>query len=142
MVIHLFGDRLKELRKEHNLTQEEISEICQVAKQTISNWENNVTQPPFDIVKRLAQYFSVTIDYLLNFNQKDVDNMEKLKTALKEAGMWDYSIDDMSREDFKKAMQIVAMLKNKNNDKAQFYKKKDYDSLAKFIDDVVVLKRH
>ena len=118
MVIHLFGDRLKELRKEHNLTQEEISEICQVAKQTISNWENNVTQPPFDIVKRLAQYFSVTIDYLLNFNQKDVDNMEKLKTALKEAGMWDYSIDDMSREDFKKAMQIVAMLKNKNNDKA------------------------
>mgnify|MGYP003104084362 FL=1 len=39
--------------------------------------------------------------------------MEKLKTVLKEAGMWDYNIDDMSREDFEKAMQIVAMLKEK-----------------------------
>ena len=113
MVIHLFGDRLKELRKERNLTQEEISEICQVAKQTISNWENNITQPPFEIVKRLAQYFGVTIDYLLNFTQDDADKIEKLKIALKEAGMWDYNIDDMSEEDFKKAMQIVAMLKEK-----------------------------
>lgn len=117
MVIHLFGDRLKELRKERDLTQEEISEICQVAKQTISNWENNVTQPPFDIVKKLAQYFGVTIDYLLDFTQDDADNMEKLKIALKEAGMWDYNVDDMSREDFEKAMQIVAMLKEKKDDK-------------------------
>ena len=112
-MIHLFGDRLKELRKKHNLTQEEIGELCEVGKTTISNWENNITQPPFDIVKKLAQYFGVTIDYLLNFTQDDADNMEKLKTALKEAGMWDYSVDDMSREDFEKAMQIVTMLKEK-----------------------------
>lgn len=113
MVIHLFGDRLKELRKERNLTQEDIGKICDVAKNTISNWENNINQPPLEIVKKLAHYFGVSIDYLLNFTQDDVDNMEKLKTALKEAGMWDYNIDDMSREDFEKAMQIVAMLKEK-----------------------------
>lgn len=113
MVIHLFGDRLKELRKEHNLTQEEIGDFCKVGKTTISNWENNITQPPFEIVKKLAEYFGVTIDYLLNFTQDDADNMERLKQALKQAGMWDYSIDDMSREDFEKAMKIVAMLKEK-----------------------------
>lgn len=115
MVIHLFGDRLKELRKEHNLTQEEIGNFCKVGKTTISNWENNITQPPFDIVKCLAQYFGVTIDYLLNFNQEDADNMKKLKTALKEAGMWDYNMDDMSREDFEKAMKILAMIKKDTN---------------------------
>ena len=113
MVIHLFGDRLKELRKEHNLTQEEIGDFCKVGKTTISNWENNITQPPFEIVKKLAEYFGVTIDYLLNFTQDDANKIEKLKTALKEAGMWDYNIDDMSEEDFKKAMQIVVMLKEK-----------------------------
>lgn len=101
------------MRKERNLTQEEIGELCEVGKTTISNWENNITQPPFEIVKKLAQYFGVTIDYLLNFSKDDADNMEKLKTALKEAEMWDYSMDDMSREDFEKAMQIVAMLKDK-----------------------------
>ena len=115
MVIHLFGDRLKKMRKERNLTQEEIGELCEVGKTTISNWENNITQPPFEIVKKLAQYFGVTIDYLLNFTQDDADNMEKLKIALKEAGMWDYSMDDMSREDFEKAMTIVAMIKKDTN---------------------------
>lgn len=113
MVIHLFGDRLKELRKERNLTQEDIGNLCDVAKNTVSNWENNANQPSFEIVKKLAQYFGVTIDYLLNFTQDDVDNMERLKQALKQAGMWDYNIDDMSRDDFEKAMQIVAMLKEK-----------------------------
>lgn len=111
----MFGDKLKELRKEQNLTQEEIGELCEVGKTTISNWENNITQPPFEIVKRLAQYFGVTIDYLLNFTQEDADNMEKLKQALKQAGMWNYSMNDMSREDFEKAMKIVAMLKEKKD---------------------------
>ena len=115
MVIHLFGDRLKELRKEHNLTQEDIGNLCDVAKNTVSNWENNVNQPSFEITKKLAEYFGVTIDYLLNFTQDDVDNMERLKQALKQAGMWDYSIDDMSREDFEKAMKIVSMLKEKKD---------------------------
>ena len=112
----MFGDRLKELRKEHNLTQEDIGNLCDVAKNTVSNWENNVNQPSFEITKKLAEYFGVTIDYLLNFTQNDVDNMERLKQALKQAGMWDYSIDDMSREDFEKAMKIVAMLKDKKKD--------------------------
>ncbi len=107
----MFGDRLKELRKGKNLTQEEIGEICQVAKQTISNWENNITQPPFEIVNKLAQYFGVSVEYLLNFNQDDLDKIERLKQALKEADMWDYEMDDMSEEDFKKAMKIVAMMK-------------------------------
>lgn len=111
----MFGDRLKELRKEKKLKQEDIAEICDVASQTISNWENNITQPPFEVVKKIAEYFGVTIDYLLNFTQDDVDNIEKLKQALKQAGMWDYSIDDMSREDFEKAMKIVAMLKEKKD---------------------------
>lgn len=113
--MYLFGDRLKELRKEHNLTQKDIGNLCDVAKTTISNWENNITQPPFEVVKKIAEYFGVTIDYLLNFTQDDVDNMEKLKQALKQAGMWDYSVDDMSREDFEKAMKIVAMLKEKKD---------------------------
>ena len=43
--------------------------------------------------------------------------MERLKQALKQAGMWDYSVDDMSREDFEKAMKIVAMLKEKKDTK-------------------------
>lgn len=107
----MFGDRLKELRKNNNLTQEDIGNLCGVAKNTVSSWEKNINQPSFEILAKLAEYFGVTIDYLLNFTQDDVNEMEKLKQALKEAGMWDYNLNDMSKEDFEKAMKIVAMLK-------------------------------
>ena len=113
MVIHLFGDRLRELRKSKNISQEELGHFCRVAKNTVSNWENNINQPSYEILTKLAQHFGVTIDYLLGFNQEDIDALERLKTALKEAGMWDYDIDDMSKEDFEKAMQIMNMLKDK-----------------------------
>ena len=106
MVVHLFGDRLKELRISKSLSQEELSEILEVRKSSISNWETGKATPTFDMLVKIAHY-------LLNFTQDDADNIEKLKTALKEAGMWDYNIDDMSIEDFEKAMQIVAMLKEK-----------------------------
>jgi len=104
---------LKELRISKNLSQEELSEILKVRKSSISNWETGKATPTFDMLTKIAQYFGVTIDYLLNFDQKDADNMKKLKVALKEAGMWDYDMDDMSKEDFEKAMKIVAMLKEK-----------------------------
>lgn len=113
MVIHLFGDILKKLRKEHNLTQEDIANMFNVTKNAVYSWEVGKSQPSIEIIKQLAQYFGVTIDYLLNFTQEDADNMKKLKVALKEAGMWDYDMDDMSKEDFEKAMKIVAMLKEK-----------------------------
>lgn len=112
-MILLFGDRLKELRTSKNLSQEELSQILEVRKSSISNWETGKSTPTFDMLTKIAEYFGVTIDYLLNFTQEDADNLERLKQALKEAGMWDYDIDDMSREDFEKAMKIVAMLKEK-----------------------------
>lgn len=83
----MFGDKLKELRKNKNMTQEDISKLCNVAKQTISNWESNITQPPFEVVTKLAQYFNVTTDYLLGFDQNNLDKIDKLNKALREAGM-------------------------------------------------------
>ena len=37
------GKRIAEIRKDHNLTQEGLAEICSVTRQTISNWENGKT---------------------------------------------------------------------------------------------------
>lgn len=106
----MFGDRLKELRKEHSLTQEEIGELCKVGKTTISNWENNITQPPFDIVKRLAQYFGVTADYLLGLNQNDVNRIDKLNIALREAGMIDNN-ENLNEEEIKLALDQARQYK-------------------------------
>ncbi len=109
MVIYLFGDRLRELRKNKKISQEELGKLCGVGKTTISNWENNITEPPFETVKALAKYFNVTPNYLLNFNQDDLDKIKRLKRACQEAGLM--KGEDFTLEEFKKAMQIVDMLK-------------------------------
>lgn len=83
----LFGDKLKELRKEKNLTQTDIAKMFNVKDATVSAWEVGKSQPSFEIVKELAKYFGVSIDYLLGFNQEDKDNITKLNQALREAGM-------------------------------------------------------
>lgn len=114
-MIHLFGNRLKELRKNKNISQEEIGELCGVAKTTISNWENNITQPPIETITKLAQYFSVTTDYLLGLNRDDLDKIERLKIACQEAGLM--AGQDFTLEEFEKAMLVVETLKgNKKND--------------------------
>lgn len=83
----MFGDRLRELRKCKNLTQEEIGSLCNVGKATISNWENNLTDPPIEIIIKLANYFGVSIDYLLGNDKNLPDTICKVNQALREAGL-------------------------------------------------------
>lgn len=59
------GDILKRIREEKNLTQEDISEILKVKRQTYSAWERNVSSPDIDTVDFLADYYGVSVDYLL-----------------------------------------------------------------------------
>lgn len=59
------GNRIKELRKELNLTQEGLGNILHVTKQSVSKWERgtNIPEPP--ILKQLANMFNCSTDYLL-----------------------------------------------------------------------------
>lgn len=58
-------NRIKELRKQHELTQEELGSIINVQKAAISKYELERATPSTDILKKLADYFNVTTDYLL-----------------------------------------------------------------------------
>ncbi len=57
--------RIKELRTAHNLTQVEFGNKLSVAKQTVSNWENDNIQPSIEMLVKIADYFGVSTDYLL-----------------------------------------------------------------------------
>lgn len=60
--------RLKELRKEKKMTQEQLANAIQVTKLTVSNWENNKHPIKSDKVSVLADLFGVSIPYLLGFD--------------------------------------------------------------------------
>lgn len=58
-------ERLKELRLERNLTIHQLATAIGVSDIAISRWENNLREPKLESVIALAQYFGVTIEYLL-----------------------------------------------------------------------------
>ena len=65
------GDKLAKLRKENNYTQEQLAEILEVSRQTISKWESDTTYPETGKLIRLCQLFGCSTDYLL------LDEIEK-----------------------------------------------------------------
>lgn len=57
--------RIRELRVENDKTQSEIAKILDVSRQVYANWENEINEPPFEILLKIADYFSCSLDYLL-----------------------------------------------------------------------------
>lgn len=57
-----FNEQIKRLRKENNLTQEEMAKKLNVTRQAISNWENNRNLPDFEMIILIAETFGVSLD--------------------------------------------------------------------------------
>lgn len=63
----MFKDRLRQLRIERNLTQAEIAKAIGVSSATIGNYEQGTREPRNnEMWKKLADYFNVSVDYLMN----------------------------------------------------------------------------
>ena len=60
-----FGNRLKELRQEKNLTQADVANAIGTSQRNIGRWENNENEPGASFVINLANFFEVSSDYLL-----------------------------------------------------------------------------
>jgi transcriptional regulator with XRE-family HTH domain len=61
----MFGDRLRELRQQKNLTQEEAAKFLNISRGTYAHYEINKRQPDFRTLEKLADFFGVSTDYLL-----------------------------------------------------------------------------
>lgn len=60
------GQNIASYRKKAGMTQEELSEKLGVTAQAISKWENDLSYPDLEIVRKLADIFDITVDQLLN----------------------------------------------------------------------------
>lgn len=66
-----FGERIKQLRIEKNLTQIELGKILNIRNTTISAWEQDIAEPPYETLKKICIIFDVTADYLLGLEDED-----------------------------------------------------------------------
>lgn len=74
----MFSERLKKLRKEHNLTQEQLGKKINVSKAAVSGYETGIRNPDTETLKCIASTFNVTVDYLLDRNDNRHMNSDGL----------------------------------------------------------------
>lgn len=82
--MHTFGERLKQLREERNLTQADLAKTIHVPRATLANWEINRADPGIKMAQYLADYFKVSVDYLLgrSDNPGPTDEIASARTRI------------------------------------------------------------
>jgi transcriptional regulator with XRE-family HTH domain len=113
----MFGKRLRALRKENNLTMKQLGDKLSLAESTISGYENSNRKPDMDILRRFADFFDVSTDYLLGrtnnlgsgFSDEDMMDPE-LDLLFKE-------IKEDSPERREQLLKIWRIIKNEDNTK-------------------------
>lgn len=81
------GNKILELRKKQNMTQEQLAEKLKVSRQTISKWELGETSPDLNQSKELSKIFNISLDDLTNNDLKNlivekISNTEKLTKTI------------------------------------------------------------
>lgn len=67
---YVLGNRICELRKKKNLTQEELAILLDISDKSISKWENGTSKPSIDNLKKISSIFDISLDELLELDSK------------------------------------------------------------------------
>lgn len=67
----MIGKIIKQLRKDKNITQADLAKAVGVTTSSIGMYETEVRNPSYEVIVKLANYFDVTTDYLLNNSKKE-----------------------------------------------------------------------
>ena len=88
----MLAENLQVLRKQNNLSQEELAEKCQVSRQAIAKWESGESVPTIDKLVYLAEYYGVSLDELVG--RIVVNKYAKIKEYLLEFAAGDIPTEE------------------------------------------------
>lgn len=84
----MFANRLKEIRKEKNMTQVQLAEALGVSKGTVAMWEIGKRQPNFETLNALSDIFDKKIDYILGYSN-DSSSAQMTESEIEQLGIWE-----------------------------------------------------
>ena len=93
-----FGSKLKELRKNHKLTQQQLAERVGVSKSVISYYESGDRYPSYDILVKIARIFHTSTDFLLDISRENI-----------------IDVTGLSRDEISAVRNIVEVFKTKSD---------------------------
>lgn len=100
MNLAIVGEFIKELRKERNLTQEDLADEFYVSRRTVSRWETGSNLPDIDILMELADFFNVDIREILEGKRKDINMEQETKETVS-------IVNEYNKEKFKRTKIIT-----------------------------------
>lgn len=91
------GNRIKQLRKERDITQEKLAAYLNVSCQAVSKWENSTASPDISLIVPIANFFGVTTDILLDRDEEkqkeEIENYNKEGSRLAQHGLIEKQIE-------------------------------------------------
>ena len=108
----MFAKRLTNLREKKNLYQKDIAEISNIEQATVSNWEKGKRIPDSEMLIKLANFFEVSVDYLLGNDttlttkEEELKEIEALKQLLIKNGFMK-SNEDLTNKELDRLMKFV-----------------------------------
>lgn len=100
--------RLRELREQRGISQKELGQMFDVKQNTISNWENGTRDPDTTTLAKLADFFDVSLDYLLGLT--DIKTPIETIAAHHEGDEW----SEEELEDIERFKEFVRMKREQN----------------------------
>lgn len=114
-----YGERLKKLRESKKLSQQQLAEKLNINRSTYARYELGQTQPDFETLEKLADFFEVSTDYLLgrtdektvkvNVAGKEIELTEKEFNVFKELKKYQLAFHDLQSDPEKKVKQLIKM---------------------------------
>lgn len=108
----MIGNKIKKLREERRLTQKELAEEMNLAQSTIAMIENDKKEGSTKTLKKLADFFNVTLDYLLS----EDDEKDKINEYEEQNKLFFSKFGKLSPKDKNKIIKMIDMFEEETND--------------------------
>lgn len=119
----MFGARLRTLRKERKITMKELGKKLSLAESTISGYENGTRKPDLDTLDKIADFFDVSVDFLLDRtnirNPLDLDDEEQFIKWAKDSttGAFFSEILESEEAELEELREIWEIMKKRRKNK-------------------------
>ncbi|MEA4962810.1 helix-turn-helix domain-containing protein [Lutispora sp.] len=114
-----FGEKLAMLRGEKNMSRNELAKILNISYSSISKYETEIRFPDQDMLRKIADYFQVSTDYLLGRTDVryfyDEDEAGEISSVSETASYHDFNKDELPEEAIKQINDYIEFIKQKYN---------------------------
>lgn len=126
-----FGEKLRNARKQKNITQEEFAEKLGVSRQAVSKWESDTGFPETEKLSAISDILDVSVDYLINEKSENTDNsLDTVQTADRKIAIKAYD------------NKCVVLCESVNSAKILFSAKDEPKYILNGVDKAAILGNH